>query len=163
MAKPNYGAGDRYQPPIECRLQNIHCDLCVDVFARGAQDIADARLLVQRGEQQRGLRVYRQSRRLGGERALQPFRERKAPQCALTAIGPLTLQGTRQLQQCERVAEGLVEDKATRLMVELRRHGAEQFPRGGLTQRSHVNLWQMGRQNRGLKSLAQPHDEQDVG
>ena len=72
---------------------------------------------------------------------LQPFRQPQAPRRALAAIGPLTPDRPRQLEQRERVAQGLVEDEATRLMVKVRRDGIEQLPRGGLAQRSHMDLW----------------------
>jgi hypothetical protein len=47
-------------------------------------------------------------------------------------------------------------------MVEVRREGIEQLPRGGLAQRSHMDLWQMCREKRDVKSLAQGDDNQDV-
>jgi hypothetical protein len=104
MAKQNDGASDRYQACLERGLQSIDRGFFFDVHARSAQDIADTQLLVQRRKQQRGLCASRQSRRLGRERALQPFRQPQAPYRALAAIGPLTPDRPRQLEQRERVA-----------------------------------------------------------
>ena len=68
----------------------------------------------------------------------------------------------RELEQCERIAKGLVEDQATRSMVEVRRGGIEQFLRGSWAQRSHADLWQVCREKRGLKFLSQGDDDQDM-
>src|ERR1700680_4497286 len=103
MAKSDCGARDRYQARLQCGLQNVDRDFFVDMSACSAQDVAHARILVERSEQERGLRRSGKKGRLRRECPLQPFRQWHAPQSALSAIGPLTPQGPRQLEQRERV------------------------------------------------------------
>src|SRR5258708_10460887 len=104
MAIPNRRACNGYQARVDGRLQYIDGDLSAYLLACGTKNVAQGGVLVERDKQQRGLGELWKLRGLRGEGPLQPFRHGQAPQSALAAIGPLTPQSTRQLEQRERVA-----------------------------------------------------------
>src|SRR2546425_7664559 len=162
MAIANRRARDGYQARVEGRLQNVDGDLLAHLLARCAKHVADGGVLVERDEQQRGLRELRKLPGLRGEAPLQPIGQRNASQCALVPVGALQPQGTWKLEQRQWVAQRLVQNQAAGLNVQVWCDGYQQIRRRRVAQRFDMELRQLRGPKRGLEGLPQADDEEDV-
>ncbi len=163
MAIVNRRAGDRYEAFVDGRLQDVDADLFAHLLARRTKYVAHGGILVERDQQQRGLREPRKLPRVCREGPLQPIGQRNASQRALASVCALQPKGAWKLEQRQWVAQRLVQNQAAGLSVQVGCDGYQQIRRRRVAQRFDMDLRQLRGPKRGLEGLSQADDEEDAG